>query len=231
MLPRDMLMKFLYSRLPHMLVTLTKLALQPITIQRRGDEKMIQQEIEMGVSQGSLLIRTVFNIYMDSLSEALKRDMTLFCSNPIEPPAYECTLIADNVRLQAANSVFLKTFLVTAKRWAGTKEVSLFPQKRFVVKPQKNVFRENYTFCQTILEKKPEVDYLSVTISAIRTSKSSSMACIRRAHNKLQILRFACQCRLHVPVSIVVYICICLIFSIVEYDLHLIPHSDQLIKA
>lgn len=96
----------------------------------------------------------------------------------------------------------------------------------FCAQAPANEVKGTLAFFQTMLEKKPQVDYLGATITANKTSETLSSNRIWCAHKKLQLLKFGRRCRILVPVTTIIRIYRSMILPTATHDLYLAPHFD-----
>lgn len=126
--PRKVLMEVAARRLESDVLSAIRFALQPVHIKTIGTTTGKTGIIAKGVCQGSPLSPTLFNIYMDTLPNRLGKNngttqMETTCIFPTAPepgprPAWNLTMFADDVKVQAVNSRILQERLVEASDWA-----------------------------------------------------------------------------------------------------------------
>lgn len=125
--PRDNLMQTLTEQLPGNLTKAIAMTLQDLNVETIDDNTNKTATIQRGVTQGSPLSPTIFNVYMDPLvQEILKpiQEKKTIPTNPVIKTEVATVLFADDVKIQSKTPRKLQEALNRAHEWAERYEMT-----------------------------------------------------------------------------------------------------------
>lgn len=162
--PRKRLMDIVKQRLPKKLHGTIAMTLRPLKITTKDDKTNTTATITKGVPQGSPLSPTLFNIYMDSLPERLKKEMEEEVTTQLGKP-WSASLFADDVKLQAESPKIMKKLLLAADDWANVNSMKWAPHKCTIVQPSHTQSGEPYQLANNEIKTAESATYLGVDAS------------------------------------------------------------------
>lgn len=158
--PRNILMEVVTRKLKENPAHMVALTLQKIDITTNGDEIETRGTISRGVTQGSPLSPTLFNLYMDTLSVDL--DQTKLGPNR---ERLNWTLFADDFKMQAKTPQHIQRGLEGVETWAVLKEMKWSPPKCFILEPPGRKSEQAYRLNEHTIQTLESAEYLGVTAS------------------------------------------------------------------
>lgn len=228
--PRQTLMSELSRRLPASLAAMISYTLQPATVSTKGDKTGYVDEVAEGVPQGSPLSPTIFNVYMDTLAEEMKRKLEgipRFCGKK----QWDITIFADDVKLHARTRELLQRMLTIATNWAARFEMIWAPNKCVILTtPEEREIGPALVLANTPVKEEERATYLGMTITAKGVADTESVARISRATRLAHMLRAEGINTTTLSMTALTKVAKTIVLSIAGYAVHLVRRTERLKK-
>ena len=185
---RDLLLERCAKVLPDHITAMISHTLQTLTVITVGDDTKTEAKIDRGVTQGGPASPTIFNIFIDTLANALQKHQW----NPnIGLPAH---LYADDVILHLKSMLDLQRGLIIWERWAlkcGMRWALSKGKSEVLLPPELALQYKTFSFAGCQITTVTQARYLGVLLSANGTMKCSLKNRIQTPHASLSTLRNA----------------------------------------
>ena len=223
--PRDKLIEVISPRLTSNTTNMITLCLQPLLIQTKGDHSKKQGLQTRGVTQGSPLSPTLYNLYMDTYPQQLRQ------TTSGEMKSWSVDLFADDVKLQTTKPETLQTLLDTSTKWADDMGMTWAPQKCTIITPKDETHKHTFHIANTEMIVKDEAEYLGMSINSEMITSTRNIQRIRKAKNISQLLyKTGMSIKNMVPRSIK-NIHNCFVYGTASYGIHLAPPDKEFKKV
>lgn len=157
-------------------MSIVQYALQPVRAMTEGDQTGETGTIAEGVSQGSPLSTTLFNMYMDTLSKwvAAERSRNAHSIRYLAR-TWQITLFSDDVELEAKHADVLPELLDAATNWAKRFIMTRNAKGWVDVRFDKHMNAPTLQISGQIIKNYKQATYLGVTVTAEGTDGDATV--------------------------------------------------------
>ncbi len=220
--PRDKLIKEVRKRARRNVANMITFCLQPMNLITRGDNTNTTAIESRGVPQGSTLSPTLYNIFMDTYPEFLRR------SHTEEMSTWSADLFADDVKLQANTAPKLQELLDSSSLWAKNMDMTWSPTKCSIIVPPNDTSKTQYTIANTTIKIVEEVEYLGVSINSTSLTATRNIGRVLNAQKMVHALRKVGINFKTLKPCTVRNIFNAFVYGTAQYAVHLIPRNKTL---
>lgn len=135
-----------------------------------------------GVTQGSPLSPTLYNLYMDSYRQYLRGHADG------ERKSWSTDLFADEVKLQSTNPKKLQELLNVSSDWEDEIGMTWAAQKCSMITPKEETRKQVFSISKTNIRIENETEYVGVSISSKRITNSRNLVRIWKAKTMAHLL-------------------------------------------
>lgn len=227
--PREHLYKVAESSLERRTMNMIGFCLQPVKATTQGDRSKTKGTIARGVCQGSPLSPTLFNVYMDTLPAFLwEKVRSTANGKQTTEQAWQMTLFADDVKIQAKDDKVLQRLLDAASGWACKYGMTWNSSKCTIIRTGDVEQAPQLKISGREIKNSTKAEYLGITATAKGTAPDAT---IRRIGNAVKMAMGLRNAGIHfgkATTTTLIRIWETLIVPRAAYGVHLVPLTNEL---